>query len=334
MSLLSDLLSKIRQPQPKKDVPPNLKSIFISAKKTEMKQKKIAFLIIVLLVFVGSGILAIYVFDRLSEDERQKRLLIAKRAEREAAESKEVVKPGIKELKNGEQDNKNRENISKDDRAEKPTMVEASTKSDAAQKASSQNDNLKRKTPEPSAKKREDVGTSEVIAAKKDAPVSESKTTIKPEITKPDTSEKDLYLYQARDFESKGRLYEAMESYKKVLNIEAKNYRVMNNIASILIRLKSYKEAAAYLRAAVELKNDYVPALINIAVALASDGEYQEPERFLLKALTLEPYNREALFNIGVLYERQGNTDKAREYFIKLKQTGDKRGEAAIERLK
>ncbi len=333
MSLLSDLLSKIRQPQPKKDVPPNLKSIFASAKKAETKRKRLAFLFIFFLIIVGSGFAAVYVFDKFSESEHQKRLIIAKKAEREASENK-VVKHEIKELKNDEQDKKNKERISKDDGDEKNANIEPPLKSDTVLKASPRNGDLKRKKPQPPGQKIEDAKISEATPAKKDIAVAEARTTLNPEITKPDTSEKDLYLYQARDYESRGMFHEAVESYKKILNIESKNYRVVNNVGSILIKLKSYGEAISYLQKAIELKSDYVPAIINMAIALACVGQYHDSERHLLKAMALEPSNREALFNLGILYERQGNVQKARDYFTKLKQAGDKRGEAAVERLR
>jgi len=326
MSLLSDLLSKIKQPQFKKDIPPNLRSVVSSSKKTETKRKRLVLLMTLLLMIVGSGFAAVYIFDKFSQEEHQKRIHIAKRFERDKNEDKEAVKQEVRDAKS-EDGAKTTE--------DKDIKVETVLKIEPDQKSSKKSDELSRKTHPQTEKKDEDAKPSEEAAtAKKESPAAESKTTFKVEMTRTDTYEKDLYLYQARDFELKGRFQEAIESYRKVLNIEEKNYRVMNNIASIFIRLKLCEDAVSYLREAIKLKKDYTPALINIAVALACTGQLQDSERHLLKALEFEPHNREALFNLGVLYERQGRTENAREYFMKLKHAGDKRGEAAIERLK
>ncbi|MFN3479868.1 MAG: tetratricopeptide repeat protein, partial [Thermodesulfovibrionales bacterium] len=78
---------------------------------------------------------------------------------------------------------------------------------------------------------------------------------------------------------------------------------------------------------------DYVPGLINMGIVLAKLGDVREAESYLLQSLTLEPDNRHAIFNIALLYEKEGNYEKAREYYLRLKQLGDARGVLGLDRI-
>lgn len=138
----------------------------------------------------------------------------------------------------------------------------------------------------------------------------------------------------ARNYEMKKDYPNAIASYKNVLKIEPKNFRVMNNIASILIQLNSFEDAKSYSLLSLSYKNDYVPALINYAIASAKLGVTEDAENYLLRALQLEPDNRQAIFNIAVLYENRGDYKKAREYYLKLQRLGDVQGKEGFERLK
>jgi tetratricopeptide (TPR) repeat protein len=108
----------------------------------------------------------------------------------------------------------------------------------------------------------------------------------------------------------------------------------MNNIASIFLQLNSFEDAKTYSQMALSHKNDYVPSLINVGIALARLGITEEAESYLVRALTLEPDNRYALFNIAILYEKKENFKKAREYYLKLHQLGDMQGSIGLERTK
>jgi len=147
------------------------------------------------------------------------------------------------------------------------------------------------------------------------------------------TSENDLYLYMGGNYEKKGDHYNAISSYKKVLDIEPRNYRVINKIAYILIQIASYEEALKYLDSALSIRHDYVPALINTGIVYAKAEKFSDAEKYLLKALSLEEANQPALFNIATLYEKQGKYDLARGYYLRLKNLGNDQGRLGIERI-
>jgi len=140
-------------------------------------------------------------------------------------------------------------------------------------------------------------------------------------------------FYFARNHEKSGNLPGAVESYRKVLEIDPGNYRTMNNIAALLIRMNLWEESLGYLQSSIQLNDHYVPALINLGIVHARNGNSSEAERALLKALSLEEQNHSALFNIAVLYENEGSYDKARGYYQKLQTLGESEGIRGMKRL-
>src|SRR3990172_8447498 len=140
-------------------------------------------------------------------------------------------------------------------------------------------------------------------------------------------------FYFARNHEKSGNLPGAVESYRKVLEIDPGNYRTMNNIAALLIRMNLWEESLGYLQNSIQLNDHYVPALINLGIVHARNGNSSEAERALLKAVSLEEQNRSALFNIAVLYENEGSYDRARGYYQKLQTLGESEGINGIKRL-
>ena len=141
------------------------------------------------------------------------------------------------------------------------------------------------------------------------------------------------FFYLARNYEQSGDLSRAVENYKKVLQIDPQNYRTMNNIAALFIKMNLWEESLGYLQNSFKLKNNYVPTLINLGIVYAKKERTSEAESSLLKAISLEEENRAALFNIAVLYENQGAYDKAREYYQRLKILGKSEGMEGLRRL-
>ena len=55
MSLLSELLSKIKHPEPRKDVPPGLISMVSTLKKKELRRRRILISSVFVIIALGSG---------------------------------------------------------------------------------------------------------------------------------------------------------------------------------------------------------------------------------------------------------------------------------------
>ncbi|MFN3479867.1 MAG: tetratricopeptide repeat protein, partial [Thermodesulfovibrionales bacterium] len=243
MSLLSDLLSKVKYPNPGKEVPPGLKSTVSALKKKESNKRLLAVVTILAVVLMGAGfatvyLIEIYIKGGARQSGLQKNIAIEQRKQQTQSQPTLDIKPYQEPLT---------------ERQKKPSEI---AKARQPEKKSEKKDiqDKKRGTVEPKKKSPQKKSVLEVVQDPKFKNLDEAEKKMGTEKTAEDTSEKDLYLHLAKGYEAKRDYSKALDSYKKILRIEPKNYRVMNNIASILIQQGSNEEAKVYLRMAIEIK--------------------------------------------------------------------------------
>ncbi len=335
MSLLSDILSKVKHPELSKEVPPGLKSTVFALKKKESNKKRLAILAIFAIVAVSAGFATVYLMEVYLK--RSPRQTVAQRSQTVGPQTQQAQPPQAVHDEKPDEKPLAGEQKRAPETAMAQSLKKGQAEKDMQEKTKSVVEPQKnRRFAETKKTEEKDTSKREVIpkGVKEGKTIPDTEDVARTEKPGPDTSEKDLYLYMARNYEAKRDYPNAIASYKKVLSIEPRNYRVMNNIASILIKLNLYDEAKTYLSMALDVRNDYVPGLINLGIVFAKAGEAKHAEDSLLKALTLEPDNRDALLNIAILYEREGSYEKARQHYLRLKQLGDPRGEMGLERIK
>lgn len=141
------------------------------------------------------------------------------------------------------------------------------------------------------------------------------------------------HMRAAKEFETQKGYAKAVESYKKALSEDFANVAAINGIAFGHINLGMADEAVKYGRMAYKVDPKYVPALINLGIALYMSKNIAESEKYFQKALAIEPRNRYALLNLGVLYEGQGAFEKALECFNRLTAQGNMNGYIGIARI-
>lgn len=305
MSLLSDLLLRVKSEQKTKDVPPGLKNMVAQSNKKWIMKRRILSVFAIFTLVIVLGLVIVYItetyFSRIppaqsTETVQPLTSTLSRKADvvplqMAGAEGREQH-PGIEGRKSIE-------------RAEEPVLSVSVQDKD---KFSTQYSELD----------------------------SEFHIKFQPKFknTRSDSWGKDAYLYLASDYELKKDYSNALSNYKKVLAIDPEDYRVMNKIGAMLTELKSFEEALSYLLDAINIKNDYVPALINTGIAYAGLTELSNAEIYLSTAVVLEPYNKFAVFNIALLYEEMGNYGKAQKYYSMLKVLGEVQGNAGLARIK
>ena len=146
------------------------------------------------------------------------------------------------------------------------------------------------------------------------------------DLTEQSRAKRDEFLYAARDCEADRDYDGALRYYKKALELDHRNYTVINNISGILISQGLYDEAAKYSRDALNIRKDYVPSLVNLGIALAQSGRIAEAEVYLLKARSLDASNRNAALNLGLLYEKTENYGEAQKLYPRLCEAEDAQG--------
>lgn len=306
MSHLTDLLSRIKQTDQKKEVPPGLSESISPIKRRGSWKRRIVFFAVLISAALVLGLAASYLADHLKGG---------------PGESPSSSGPSV---------------------SAPPSLQpqEASVDKEAAEKTGAKTALDDSVTPDVEKKAR----TEKSAPLNEPSPSAPRKAVLSPDGSlkesyeertdgKDSTEEKTGLVYQARDYELNGDLPKAVQTYERVLEMEPRNYRAMNNIASLYIRMDRTKEALGYLEGSVRLRGDYVPALINLGIIKARAGNAAEAEGSFLKALSFDGSNRAALFNIAVLYENSLRYDKAREYYRRLELLGDTEGTNGLKRL-
>jgi len=316
MSLLAELLSKIKQPQTKRDVPPNLKNIIQTSARKSADRRRIILLSVLLVVAVLTGTFLVYFTRTLSEKSvsdiaapGRERAELTKRQ----IQSKEGNSPGQPEIsKSAEsvQPLKSKEPV-QDIKAGKPEVVKSKKREDVSYAA-----------PGIGSRGKEMLPDLEQVIVKNESPnkgLSEF--------------ELDTFLYSAREFEMKNDYQGALLNYKKALEKDKNNYVVMNNIAYIYLKLGLTEESVRYSQMASEINKDYIPALINLGVASAKAENISAAEGYFNHALKLDPNNQNVILNLAVLYERQMDYPRAHNYFSRLSKSGDLSGTLGLARI-
>lgn len=326
MSLLSDILSKVKQPEPVMDVPPGLRNLIANDKEKISQKKRIILFTTIIIFTLASGLLTFYFMKAYIDGNKSNHLAVARSnsvthgtvppikqelpfpAKTETLQSAQPLAESTPQPKNTEAEKQ----------STKPeTKIPGKNKTDIRPEEDKQE-----------VQKVRTQGKSALTVKEQPAPALPDE---KPPI---DHSVRDRWLFMAQGYEAKKDYSNAINSYKKVISLEPENFRAMNNIASILLSINSNEEAKTFLQKALWSKTDYVPALINMGIALARLGDADNAERYFSRVEALDSSNSYAVLNIAILHEKQGRNTKARGYYTKLKQLGDSRGDAGLERLK
>jgi len=308
MSQITDLLSRVKQAEQKKGVPPGLAAAMDSPARRKPGKRRAVLLGSSVVLAVALGVFTLYVAGSLE-----------KRAPGAAPEAVQLV-------------------------AAPPASVQKSQpvsplpeKRAAAVKLAEKGGQVKAVSNSSSAVKEEMTAGAQPEGAGPVDPgpqkaVDDGSLTHERAASAADRAAHELYL--AGNYERAGDDAGAIASYAKAIELDPGNYRAMNNIASILLKAGSTAEAVPYLKDALAARPDYVPALVNMGIARAGQGGAQEAEVWFGKALSIEPSSVPALLNMAVLYERSGKKELAGEYYGKLKSLGHPEGAAGLKRLR
>ncbi len=94
-----------------------------------------------------------------------------------------------------------------------------------------------------------------------------------------------------------GHMQEAVEPYRRALELQPENASTNYNLGFVLGELGQFEESLTFLRRAVELKPDYAPAWVNIAATLIDLGRLDEARPAVDAAVRADPDLRLAHVN-------------------------------------
>jgi len=320
MSLITDLLSKVKKQEPRRDIPPILKDEVLQAKAERHTRRRVMIVLILTLVLVAAAFGVIYIVESMKGPSLIARTpaTVTPTAQSAPKATAQVTSPqtdiGTSAPSSGD--------IKIGQQAATPGQKKDSSKP-------SRGERVIRKY----AHKSSPIVSGRLQEMRQEKAVAGEHAELDKTSGSMTRQERDMSLYMARTYEMQKNYRQALIHYKKVLTMEPNNYVVMNNVASMLIYLGSYEEAIKHAQSALNVRRSYVFSLINIGISYGCLGKHSESESYFQKALVIEPTNHHALLNLGLLYEKQGAFDNAERQFRKLAEGENIQGYLGLARI-
>ena len=108
-----------------------------------------------------------------------------------------------------------------------------------------------------------------------------------------------------------GHIEEAVEHYRKAVQIDPNNYKALYNLGMALAARGQFNEAIENFRQAIQIKPNDCGALVSLGIALANRGQFDEAIANFRQAIQIDPNNCEALNNLGIALATRGQFDEA-----------------------
>jgi Tfp pilus assembly protein PilF len=140
------------------------------------------------------------------------------------------------------------------------------------------------------------------------------------------TRESEAWFQKGLELEETGAPVEdAVDAYKKVLELNPGAAGALVNLGTIYYRLRKFPEAEKYYAKAIEADPTYPLAQFNLGNLYDEQGRIAEAFDHYRQALSLNPQYADAHFNLALLCERSGDPMKAVHHwkaYLKLDNSG------------
>jgi tetratricopeptide (TPR) repeat protein len=138
--------------------------------------------------------------------------------------------------------------------------------------------------------------------------------------------ESEAWFQKGLELEESGAPVEdAVDAYRKVLDLNPGAAGALVNLGTIYYRLHKFEEAEKYYLAAIDADPEYPLAQFNLGNLYDEQGRFPEAVDFYRRALDLNPQYADAHFNLALLCERHGEAMKAVHHwkaYLKLDHSG------------
>ena len=138
--------------------------------------------------------------------------------------------------------------------------------------------------------------------------------------------ESEIWFQKGLELEESGAPVEdAVNAYRKVLDLNPGAAGALVNLGTIYYRLRKFEEAEKYYKDAIGADPGYPLAQFNLGNLYDEQGKVGEALEYYRRALELNPQYADAHFNLALLCERQGDALKAVHHwktYLKLDNSG------------
>ncbi len=128
----------------------------------------------------------------------------------------------------------------------------------------------------------------------------------------------NYYINLGLDSQVNGFYNEAIEYYKKAIEINPKNIEAYKKIGDCYDYNNQEDESIKYYKKAIEIDPNYKDAYNNIGLFYSKQKQYDKAMKYYKKAIEIDPNYKGAYYNIGLCYSKQKQYDKAVVYYKKV----------------
>lgn len=121
----------------------------------------------------------------------------------------------------------------------------------------------------------------------------------------------DLFVAAVALEEAPERQQEALEMYKRVLELNPKHAAACINLGTIYYNQQNYREAERHYRRAIEIDSRYALAHFDLGNVLDETGRLNEAVDAYRTAILISPSYADAHYNLALAYERLRRSRKA-----------------------
>ena len=127
-----------------------------------------------------------------------------------------------------------------------------------------------------------------------------------------------------------GAYQEALDTYRKLVEIDPAHPEALNNLGAALFRTGGYQDAAGLFRQAIAADPNYAEANHNLGTVLRWMGEMEESELSFRRALKLKPNYVDARAGLGLTLIYLGRVRDARARFDKVLKAAPRHAQALL----
>ena len=129
-----------------------------------------------------------------------------------------------------------------------------------------------------------------------------------------------IYNFYGLALQNLGQFDKSIKFFNKAIELEAKNFYALNNLAVSLKSLEELKLAEKAYKDCLNINPNYFLGLINYADLKEEINQFQESIDLYLKALSIsgEKDHSNIFFKLSKLYLSLGETKRAKDYTLKI----------------
>jgi len=118
-------------------------------------------------------------------------------------------------------------------------------------------------------------------------------------------------------YHKSNKLSEALEEYKKALELDPLNVQAHNNLGMVYKELGRLSEAISQYQKAISINPNYEKAHHNLGMAYYLQGDWEKAVMEFMLAIDCNPKNPETYNNLGLIYRKQKDFYRAQKMFEK-----------------